>query len=353
VSWLGEAVKNGQPSMYLFDGGYATFNSNGAVNGWHYYISDYMGNNRMVVNKNGTTEQVTHYYPYGGVIGDISTNESLQAYKFEGKELDRTFGLDNYDIHARQYFAMAPMWDRIDPMAEEHPQFSPYGYCMGDPVNLGDYDGESIYFVTKSGEIQMLLLTNDEFDDLIGWDGNDNLQYIQTRDQSTITSLYKSKTNGKNNKDNYALSDSPESKYLFEFFADVTDNEWSLEVFNNNGKTQYLLGTSNKEGETGLFYNTTDMKEAGIREEDMIWKVHSHSQMWGEGGTPGGSGFGPEWGDKIQGDKLSWIKLNEKFQKYHKPVPRTYVYHRKSRTYYQYKGNIGNILVQGGINSLK
>ena len=37
----GEALKNGQPSMYLFDGGYATFNANSAVNGWHYYIQDY------------------------------------------------------------------------------------------------------------------------------------------------------------------------------------------------------------------------------------------------------------------------------------------------------------------------
>ena len=95
----------------------------------------------MVVNKNGTVEQVTHYYPYGGVIGDISTNESLQKYKFEGKELDRTFGLDNYDIHARHYFAMAPTWDRIDPLAEKSPQFSPYTFCKGNPINYGDYNG--------------------------------------------------------------------------------------------------------------------------------------------------------------------------------------------------------------------
>ena len=121
-----------------------------------------MGNNRMVINKNGTIEQVTHYYPYGGVIGDISTNENLQKYKLfhyipreqarsEGKELDRTFGLDNYDIHARQYFAMAPMWDRIDPLAEDNPQFSPYSYCMGDPVNFGDYNGmDTLQFNSQS-----------------------------------------------------------------------------------------------------------------------------------------------------------------------------------------------------------
>ncbi|MBO7637127.1 MAG: hypothetical protein J6S89_11190 [Paludibacteraceae bacterium] len=141
-------MKNGQPSMYLFDGGYASFNANGVVDGWHYYIQDYMGNNRMVVNKNGTVEQVTHYYPYGGVIGDISTNESVQKYKFEGKELDRTFGLDNYDIHARQYFAMAPMWDRLDPLAEKFYSISPYLYCGGDPINYGDYNGRELFLLT-------------------------------------------------------------------------------------------------------------------------------------------------------------------------------------------------------------
>ena len=174
IDYIGNLIlKNGQPSMYLFDGGYATFNANGAVNGWHYYIQDYMGNNRMVVNKNGTKEQVTHYYPYGGVIGDISTNESLQKYKFEGPrshqkeidnllarrrafrrgvELDRTFGLDNYDIHARQYFAMMQTWDRIDPLSEKYYGISPYAYCGGNPVNLGDYNGmDTLNFILKDG----------------------------------------------------------------------------------------------------------------------------------------------------------------------------------------------------------
>ena len=153
IDYIGNLIlKNGQPSMYIFDGGYASFGTNGAVNGWHYYISDYMGNNRMVVNSDGTIEQVTHYYPYGGVIGDISTNENLQKYKFEGKELDRTFGLDNYDIHARQYFAMAPTWDRIDNKAEDYYHLSPYSYCGGDPVNKVDMNGDDFYvLLAKNG----------------------------------------------------------------------------------------------------------------------------------------------------------------------------------------------------------
>ena len=41
IDYIGNLIlKNGQPSMYLFEGGYATFDTNGAINGWHYYIQD-------------------------------------------------------------------------------------------------------------------------------------------------------------------------------------------------------------------------------------------------------------------------------------------------------------------------
>ena len=38
-------------------------------------VQDYQGNNRMVVNAStNRTEQVTHYYPYGELMADISTS---------------------------------------------------------------------------------------------------------------------------------------------------------------------------------------------------------------------------------------------------------------------------------------
>lgn len=134
-------LKNGALDKYLFSDGYLSF-SNGTVNGCHYYIKDYQGSNRMVVNNGGTTEQTTHYYPYGGVIGGIDTGASSQPYKFEGKELDRTYGLDWYDIHARQYDPIVPAWHTIDPQAEKSYHISPYAYCAGDPVNKVDRNGE-------------------------------------------------------------------------------------------------------------------------------------------------------------------------------------------------------------------
>lgn len=139
--------KGGTISRVAFSGGYYSYNATASQNNWtaHYYIQDYLGSNREVVNRNATStttaEQVTHYYPYGGVIGDISTGENLQKNKFEGKELDRSFGLDNYYIHARNYYAMLPMWDRVDPLAEKYYGISPYAYCAGDPVNIVDPTG--------------------------------------------------------------------------------------------------------------------------------------------------------------------------------------------------------------------
>lgn len=134
-------LKNGAINKYLFSGGYLSFSS-GTANGCHYYIQDYQGSNRMVVNSSGATEQITHYYPYGGVIGGIDLGSNLQPYKFEGKELDRTYGLDWYDIHARQYDPIVPAWHTIDPQAEKSYHISPYVYCAGDPVNRVDRNGE-------------------------------------------------------------------------------------------------------------------------------------------------------------------------------------------------------------------
>ena len=140
--------RNGIIDRFDFPGGFFDFDWIDGVYTCRYYIQDYLGSIRMVMNRDGIRrpEQITHYYPYGGVIGGISTNGTWQNNKFEGKELDRTFGLDNYDIHARQYFAMMPSWDRIDPLAEDNPQFSPYSYCMGNSVNFGDYNGMNPIF---------------------------------------------------------------------------------------------------------------------------------------------------------------------------------------------------------------
>ena len=54
-------LKDGKPQMCRFSGGYYDFKDDGSLNDSHYYIADYMGNNRMVVNgTTGAVEQINH-----------------------------------------------------------------------------------------------------------------------------------------------------------------------------------------------------------------------------------------------------------------------------------------------------
>lgn len=54
---------------------------------YHFYITGHQGNIRVVANQNGELEQMNHYYPYGGLMGE-STSSDAQPYKYNGKELE-------------------------------------------------------------------------------------------------------------------------------------------------------------------------------------------------------------------------------------------------------------------------
>ena len=144
-NWLNETksdfiFEDGKLDKYLFDGGYCSFDNNQNPT-FHYYEKDHLASVRMVVNENGTIEQVSHYYPFGGVYGDLSYNSETQRNKYIGKEFDHMHGLDWYDHGARMYDAAKVSWDRVDRLGEKYTQLSPYLYCASNPVVFLDADG--------------------------------------------------------------------------------------------------------------------------------------------------------------------------------------------------------------------
>ncbi len=144
VDYCGNVVYDRGERRLLTDEGYVTFAADGTPQ-YHFYLRDHLGNIRVVFDQAGTVEQVTHYYPFGGVMRE-STNPAVQPYKYGGKELDRTSGLDAYDFGARMFFADRLQWGQIDPLCEKYYDWSPYNYCVNRPVNVFDPNGRDDYY---------------------------------------------------------------------------------------------------------------------------------------------------------------------------------------------------------------
>ena len=122
----------------LTDEGYITFDGTTPI--YHYYLKDYQGNVRVVMNQNGTTmEQENSYYPFGGIFNVNAAD--VQPYKFGGKELDRIHGLDWCDFGGRHLRNDAPGWMSVDPLCEKYYSMSPYSYCANNPIRYIDPTG--------------------------------------------------------------------------------------------------------------------------------------------------------------------------------------------------------------------
>lgn len=143
-------LKNGRIDKYQFDEGYcqAEKNSNNTSQDdltFCYYDRDHLGNIRQVTKASGskgTVIQTMNYYPFGAQFCDGSaSNSDVQPYKYNGKEFDKMHGLNTYDYGARQYNPVTGRWDRVDPLAEDYQDVSPYVYCLNNPISHTDKDG--------------------------------------------------------------------------------------------------------------------------------------------------------------------------------------------------------------------
>ena len=135
--------EDGVLKRILVDGGFIYFGENDTT--YHYFLKDHLGSNRAVVNqKTGEVAEQYDYYPFGKQHGDYHTGY-IHPYRYNGKELDLMHGLNTYDYGARQYDPILARWDRVDPLAEDNTNVSPYMYCAGNPVNLIDPDGRDWY----------------------------------------------------------------------------------------------------------------------------------------------------------------------------------------------------------------
>ena len=308
-------VENTNLSRYDFAGGYVTFLSN-AVSGWHYYIQDYQGNNRMVVKNDGTVEQRTHYYPYGGVIGDIGSGADFQRSKFLGKELDRSYGLDWYDDEARMYDGIGvPAFTSMDPLTEKYYHLSPYSYCGGDPVNSFDPNGKDRYAITSLGYIyyqgsdnnKYITLYRDGCPDIEPYIVPEELTKVITDMAETQTKKYRFSSNKakyfNNRKTHFATT---QSQSVYELFAWIVDSrtcvEWRLDSYEDT----YLIGTQHQDNPANGIDDLSGIVD-GTEKEKKTTNMHNHLLGGTEGPSDSGNGQGDIYSCRINPNPLYFV----------------------------------------------
>jgi RHS repeat-associated protein len=143
MSYCGNILYEGYWTTILTDEGYIRLN--GTTPTYYYYLKDHQGNNRVIVTPTASSYQITgrvnHYYPFGGLFDITGSAPHSQPFKYNGKELDRIFGLDWYDYSARWMNGALGRFTTIDLLSEEYPWISPYAYCMNNPIRFIDPTG--------------------------------------------------------------------------------------------------------------------------------------------------------------------------------------------------------------------
>jgi RHS repeat-associated protein len=76
-------------------------------------------------------------------------SSSIDGYRygFNGMELDNSTGESNLDFGARIMDVRLGRWLTVDPLQKKYPNFSPYNFCVNNPLLVKDPDGKDIYIL--------------------------------------------------------------------------------------------------------------------------------------------------------------------------------------------------------------
>lgn len=113
-----------------------------------YYVTDYLGSVRAVVDSSGTVREYNNYYPFGGRWQDMGSRFAGNRSRFNGKELQVTGQLGLLDYGARMYDPVLARWQGCDPAM----QFAnPFVFCANNPTAYIDKDGQFAWWLIGMG----------------------------------------------------------------------------------------------------------------------------------------------------------------------------------------------------------
>lgn len=99
--------------------------------------------NIMIEHYTGRIQEEDHYYPFGLTVQTWENpNHKEQPYKYNCKELEKSFGMEMYDYGSRMQDPQLGRWFGIDPMGEKFRYESPYTYAGNNPIKNIDLGGK-------------------------------------------------------------------------------------------------------------------------------------------------------------------------------------------------------------------
>jgi RHS repeat-associated protein len=142
----GFVIKNGQLYSINIPDGRLIKNASG---GWdkEFNYSDHLGNSRVSFKaENGALVQTakTDFDPWGIILRSSVSNSVSNRFEMQGKESEKTFGLNRTNFGFRSYNPTIGRWDRVDILSEKYSNMSTYQYCANNPLRYIDPDGMQI-----------------------------------------------------------------------------------------------------------------------------------------------------------------------------------------------------------------
>ena len=137
-----------------------------------YELSNHLGNALVVItdnkigvdNGNGIADSYIamvvserDYLTFGAVMAGRSVENEDYTYSFNGKELDKSTGWQDYGF--RDYNPVYKRFDSVDPLTFSYPELTPYQFASNRPISGSDLDGleydDRIEFDQQFGLLQL------------------------------------------------------------------------------------------------------------------------------------------------------------------------------------------------------